>query len=211
VRPTPAPSLSDPSLSAVERAELVLRTRCGNCHAEPNPLCAGDGCGLSNIDDIGRMVLEGQITPCSWRGSQLSQRIAQGEMPPPGAGVAGPTAAELNIVADVVDGMCDNLTEGGAADTERAAIESWLSRDCGACHGPAAASLGATPPERVVMVDIEELLEAGLIIPCNGESSVLLQRLLDDSMPPPSSSGSRPTSREIRALRSFLQRPCSRR
>jgi hypothetical protein len=208
--PSPAPSLDDPSLAPVERVELVLSMRCGSCHGQPNPLC--DGCdGLSYIDDIGRMINQGQIVPCNWKASNLSRRVAQGEMPPPAAGVTPPTATELDIVAGFVDGLCDNLTNGGAADTERMAIESWLSRDCGSCHSNAAADMGATAAGLDSLDDIEQLLEAGLIVPCNAQSSVLLQRLLDDSMPPPGSSAPRPTSAEIRALRSFIQRPCSRR
>jgi mono/diheme cytochrome c family protein len=207
----PPPSLDlDPSLTPVERAEAVLGARCGSCHG-PNDLRTCGVCdGLRNIDDMGKMIESGKIIPCRWTDSPIAQRIARREMPPDYSGAAPPSREEISLLRTFVDGLCDDLTAGGPVVSGRTAIESWLASDCGSCHGNAPADAGASAGERVPLLDVAELVVQGVILPCNPEGSLLVQRLRDDSMPPPGVSP-RPTASELSDLVAFIDRPCSRR
>ncbi|MEO8177708.1 MAG: hypothetical protein ABI895_02640 [Deltaproteobacteria bacterium] len=164
--------------------------------------------GLYDIGDMRKMIDTGNITPCRWTESKIYQRISRGEMPPRSTNLAAPTREELAIVGSFVDGLCDDLSAGGlVVSRQAAAIESWLASDCGGCHASTPADAGAIPP---VPVDVPGLLAAGLIIPCSRDGSPLVQRLRDDSMPPPGVSP-RPTARELGSLEAFIDQPCSRR
>ena len=198
----------EPGLTPVERAEAVLGARCGGCHG-PAINC-GVCDGLHDIDDLGKMIEVGRIAPCRWTESRIYQRIARGEMPPTTSGVAPPTASDLRVVSDTVNGLCDDLTSGGPVTSGRTAIESWLAEDCGSCHGNTPAADAGTA-SRLPLVDLSELVAEGVIVPCNPGGSLLVQRLTDNSMPPPGSSAERPTSDEIAALTAFIERPCARR
>ena len=103
------------------------------------------------------------------------------------------------------------LTDGGPEDAERAQIESWLGKDCGTCHGPAASpGAGSALSTLDGAGDVRELLEAGLIVPCDPEGSPLVQELRDTSMPPLGVSAHQPDRSMLRRLISFIARPCAR-
>jgi mono/diheme cytochrome c family protein len=204
--PAPAPlGLGDPSLAPIDQAEAILGARCGSCHGPANSCGTCDG--LRDIDDMGKMIDSGKILPCNWRGSPVAQRISRGEMPPRSSNQPPPTGQELAILANFVDGLCDSLTADGPVVSGQAALESWLANDCGSCHGKAPADAGVA--ERVPLLDVPELVELGVIVPCNPDGSLLVQRLRDGSMPPPDAP--KPTPREVRDLVAFIERPCSRR
>jgi hypothetical protein len=205
---SPLPRLDDPSLSPVERAEAVLDARCGSCHGDPNVLSCGLCDGMYDIGDMRKMISTGKIIPCRWTESLIYQRISRREMPPRSTNLAAPTREELAIVGTAVDGLCDELSAGGpVVRRQAAALESWLASDCGGCHANTPADAGAIPP---VPVDVPGLVAAGLIKPCDRSGSPLLQRLRDDSMPPPGVSP-RPTAFELRELEAFIDLPCSHR
>jgi hypothetical protein len=202
----PALDLDDPSLSPVERAEAVLGARCGSCHGTPNPVACGVCDGMYDIDDMAKMINTGKIIPCAWTDSLIYQRIARREMPPRNTNLPAPSRAELAVVGNFVDGLCDDLSAGGPSG--QAALESWLASSCGSCHGNTLGDAGAS--ERIPLVNVSDMLAQGVIVPCNPDGSLLVQRLRDDSMPPPGVNP-RPTAREIRELVAFIDRPCSRR
>lgn len=212
--PVPAEPPSVPTDSAgvasqILQVESVLAERCGNCHGgEPTPKRCGTCDGMFYVEDLRRLIQAGYVFPCDWASSRLSRRIEDGSMPPPSSGQGGLTRQELRLVRNFVDGLCADLTEGGPRDTQRTEIESWLTADCGSCHGPANGGEGAAARGPLEPWDIGALLEAGQIVPCNAEGSPLVQVLRDDSMPPPGANP-RPSRSQLRELISFIERPCS--
>jgi mono/diheme cytochrome c family protein len=200
----------------VAQAEAVLLDSCGDCHGgEPSPLRCGTCDGMYYVENLRRLVESGNIVPCRWQDSLVYQRIADGSMPPPGSRQNNGGTLEdedVELVGEVVNGMCSNLTDGGPADTQRADIERWLGADCGSCHGLAAVLSGVSAPSALDGVgDIAELITAGLIVPCDADGSELVRVLRDESMPPPGSSGPRPGRAELTELIAFINRPCARR
>ena len=146
------------------------------------------------------MIDTGKIIPCRWTESRIYVRIR--EMHPRTTSLPRPTREEIAIVGDFVNGMCDDVTADNPDVSGQAAIESWLARDCGGCHARPA-DAGAIPS---VPLDIAGLLADGELVPCSG--SPLLQRLRDNSMPPPGVSP-RPTAGEIQDLEALINRTCS--
>jgi hypothetical protein len=202
------PRLDLDGLAPVERAEAILDTRCGSCHGPADPLSCGVCDGLRDIGDLGKMIDSGQILPCNWRGSPIARRISRGDMPPASSNQPAPTRQEIALLTSFVNGLCDDLTAGGPVVSGQTALESWLASDCGSCHGNTPTDAGAG--DRVPLLDIRELVEQGLIVPCNPDGSLLVQRLRDNSMPPPGMTP-RPSARELEDLTTFIERPCSRR
>jgi mono/diheme cytochrome c family protein len=216
--PTPTPAAPDvpPTSStgqaissAVLQVEDVLFERCGTCHGgNPFPERCGTCDGMYYVENLRRLVESGYIVPCRWEGSPLFQRIADGNS---SSQDTARTLNEMELVGDFVNGLCSNLTGGGSADTERADIERWLAADCGSCHSPAATAGGGPAPTTLDGVgDIAELIETGLIVPCDVDGSELVRVLRDDSMPPPGFNGPRPSLTELRELIAFIKRPCAR-
>jgi hypothetical protein len=210
--PLAVPALGPPAASELVRVESVLAERCGNCHGgEPTPERCGTCDGMYYVENLRRLIEAGDVSPCNWRGSLVYRRINDGSMPPPSSGQSGLTASEQKLVGNFVDGMCDDFIDrDGPPDTQRAEIERWLSADCGSCHGPADGDEASAPNGLIQAWDLEALLEAGRIVPCNADGSLLVQMLRDDSMPPPGASP-RPSPAQLRELISFIGRPCSRR
>src|SRR5918911_545188 len=62
------------------RAQSVLRAHCAACHG-PGGSSKG---GFDYLLDRDRLVARNQIVPGQASGSALYQRVAEGEMPPPG-------------------------------------------------------------------------------------------------------------------------------
>jgi hypothetical protein len=207
-----APPAANANVAAVVGVETVLGERCGSCHGgEPSVERCGTCDGLYYVENLRRLIQAGQVTPCSWQGSSLYQRIQDGSMPPPGSSATRLTSRELALVGNFVDGLCSALTDGGPEDAERAQIESWLGKDCGTCHGPAASpGAGSALSTLDGAGDVRELLEAGLIVPCDPEGSPLVQELRDTSMPPLGVSAHQPDRSMLRRLISFIARPCAR-
>jgi hypothetical protein len=82
---------------------------------------------MRDIDDMGKMIETGKIIPCNWTGSRIAQRIARREMPPLTSNEPAPTREEVAILADFVNGLCDDLSAGGPVVSGQAALESWLA------------------------------------------------------------------------------------
>jgi hypothetical protein len=57
--------------------------------------------------------------------------------------------------------------------------------------------------------DLPRLIEEQTILPCQPQMSRLLIRARDGSMPPPESTGPRPSEEDVLAIRRYLGRPCA--
>jgi mono/diheme cytochrome c family protein len=205
----PEPRASeDPSLSEVARMEALLLESCGTCHGPPSPEFCGTCDGLFFINDMQRLIDEGKIIPCDWAGSRLGQYISEGWMPPSSSGVPPMSATDQARLASFVDGMCNNLTNGGPSDVERIASETLLRQSCGECHGAGSADGG--PPAGGIgnIDDIGSLIERGLVTPCVG--SRILGAMRDRAMPPPGSDAPWPSYQEMTNFEKFIARPCKR-
>jgi len=209
VSPEPIPELADPNATPLERASAVLDTRCGSCHGRScGPACDG----TFEIGDLALMIQTGKIEACRWTDSRLYRRVLDRTMPPEYSRLLPPSTEEFEVVGEFVNGICGSLVNSGPEDTERVAVENLLRDDCSACHGQQPADAGAAvPPHFDGVTDIAELISSGLIQPCDSAASLLVQRLQDGSMPPPDSTGPRPTAAEIDAVAAFIDRPCKAR
>jgi mono/diheme cytochrome c family protein len=196
--------LNDPDLPLFDKAASVLSARCGTCHGEALPELCGVCDGMYDIGNLGKMIESGKLEPCRWTDSLIYRRIAKGEMPPPYSGLPPVPARELDVVGSFVDGLCGELAESPALSGERTSIEGWLADDCGGCHGADAGTAPALP------LDIPELLDRRLLVPCDPLGSVLLQRLSDNSMRPPGANTPPPTTPQIAARSALHERPCQR-
>lgn len=200
------------SVSTVGAVENLLFDHCGACHGGlPSPERCGTCDGMYGVENLRMLIQTGEVVPCRWPESRLYKRVADGSMPPAGSSPAL-SPAELRQVGDVVNGLCAQLTEPSTENPDGPEIERWLAADCGSCHG-AAADAGAAPAPNGIdgVGDLSELIQAGLIVPCDADGSELVRVLRDGSMPPPGASGSRPGRAQITELMTFIDRPCSRR
>lgn len=88
----------------------------------------------------------------------------------------------------------------------RAAAENILRSNCGQCHGsqlpPGQESGGMNYIE-----DLDRLVETGKIQPLDSANSIIVQRMLDGSMPPLDSDGPRPSDRDIQSVAQFIDNP----
>jgi mono/diheme cytochrome c family protein len=98
----PPPDPND--LGAIERAaaENVLNANCGGCHGTALPPGAESG-NMNYINDIDQLVENGKIQPLNSAGSRIIQRMKDGSMPPPAAGLDRVTEADINTVANFID------------------------------------------------------------------------------------------------------------
>lgn len=213
VQRQPIAELSDPNSTPLERASAVLDTRCGSCHGYPSASVCGTCDGMYGIGDLGLMIQTGKIEACRWTDSRIFRRVLDRSMPPEESRLPAPSTEEFEIVRDFVNGICGSLTNGGPEDTERVAVENLLRDDCSACHGQAVADAGVVAGPNFIdgVNDLAELISAELILPCESASSRLVQVLQEGSMPPPDSTGPRPTATEIAAVAAFIDRPCTAR
>lgn len=88
----------------------------------------------------------------------------------------------------------------------RASAENVLRANCGQCHGPdltpAAARAGMN-----FIDDIDALVNEGKIQPLDSESSPVVRRMRDGSMPPLNSNGPRPSTQDIELVADFVDNP----
>jgi len=93
---------ADPRDLALEAAQNVLKSECGECHgSQLTPQSAK--AGMNYIEDIDQLVATGKIIPLDSAGSRIIQRMQAGEMPPPQSGNDPVRQSDINIVAQFID------------------------------------------------------------------------------------------------------------
>jgi mono/diheme cytochrome c family protein len=111
---------------------------------------------------------------------------AEPEETDPAAGVDDPGVSELELA--------------------RAAAENVLRVNCGQCHGPQLSDAAARAGMNYID-DIDQLVNEGKLIPLNAAESPVVRRMRDGSMPPPGTTGPRPSDREIGQVADFVDDP----
>jgi mono/diheme cytochrome c family protein len=97
--------------AAARQAGEILAERCGACHGADE--AARPPGHAWDVTDLGGLVRDGVVQPCSVERSALLSSIRDGRMPPAGAGPA-PTESELESLERFVDGFCARPGEAGA-------------------------------------------------------------------------------------------------
>ena len=85
------------------------------------------------------------------------------------------------------------------------AVENILAANCGSCHGPDAPVAGSGGIRFIS--DLDELVEAGLIVPLNSASSPVVRVSVQGSMPPPSSGLPQMTEADLDTITSYIDNP----
>ena len=94
------------------------------------------------------------------------------------------------------------MMEGG--HTAKDAAQNVLLANCGSCHN-AAALREVSGGLRSMYID--ELVAAGLLLPLSSATSLVVQRMLDGSMPPAESGLPPVTEADIDTVRQYLDNP----
>lgn len=119
----------------------------------------------------------------------------------PGAG-SGETPGEEAESEATPEGRGETPSE---ADLQRALAESILRTKCGQCHGSNLNELVAQGGMNYID-DVDALVQNGKLVPLQPGESLIVQYMLDDSMPPPGVSP-RPTPEEIQVVLRFVESP----
>jgi mono/diheme cytochrome c family protein len=100
------------------------------------------------------------------------------------------------------------------ADFEVDAVETVLAANCSPCHGPA---LGSAGSGGISFIDgdlepgssraVDQLVEAGLIVPMSSATSRIIIVMEDGSMPPRSSGLPPVTQADIDTVRGYIDNP----
>jgi mono/diheme cytochrome c family protein len=114
------------------------------------------------------------------------------------------------VIADFIDGLCAPPEPASAEATERAAVEQVLSAACGECHGASSPVSDAARDGFHGVDDVDSMIASGHVIPCAVESSILLRRLRDGSMPPPGSGRPALEAEDIERVAAVVDTPCRR-
>jgi serine/threonine-protein kinase len=96
--------------------------------------------------------------------------------------------------------------EPSQLELARAAAENVLRSSCGRCHGPEL-SLASARAGMNYIEDIDELVANEKITPLDSANSAVVRRMLDGSMPPVGTPGSRPSSQDIAVVANFIDDP----
>jgi mono/diheme cytochrome c family protein len=111
---------------------------------------------------------------------------------------------------DVVDGDDDGPDDIEASESElelaRASAENVLRVNCGQCHGPQLSQAAARAGMNYIN-DMDQLVNAGKIVPLASGDSPVVRRMREGSMPPLNNDGPRPSDRDIDVVVDFVDNP----
>jgi mono/diheme cytochrome c family protein len=91
-------------------------------------------------------------------------------------------------------------------DLQKAAAENILRANCGQCHG-AALNDDQVRAGMNYIDDLERLIDEGKVIGGSSDTSPIIVRMRNGSMPPPSSGLPAPSEQDIRQVASFIDNP----
>lgn len=172
-------NLSSSTNKELESAALkVIAQNCSSCHG---PTSASGGIG--NLLDVEYLLNSGLVLPGNSGGSRLTRSMAQGSMPP-----ANPMATpEIQIIKDWIDlGFSNNTTNPttpsappiAGSNTQKAAL-TIIQNNCFSCHGSSSGAGGISN-----IMNINHLLNSGLIVKGDSAKGRLMGSIYDKSMPP---------------------------
>ena len=116
---------------------------------------------------------------------------------------------DVALLTDFIDGLCPGPASSAPEAAEQRRIEASLEAQCGDCHGTVAAESAQIQGQLGDIGSVDALIRSRQIVPCLSNASSVVRRIEDGSMPPPDSSGPRPSEDDQRALRAFIDRPCA--
>jgi len=93
-----------------------------------------------------------------------------------------------------------------ARSLAEAAAENVLNSNCGSCHGPTLSTTDAQAGMNYIN-DINALVKAGKIVPLSSATSLVVQRMINGSMPPLVSGKAKVTDSDINVVASFIDNP----
>lgn len=172
----------DVDLAAAEKSAVqkLLENNCGVCHGRSStrlphtltrePVRGGDP-PIADINDIDALVRRGLIVPGWPEASRLLYLMATEAMPPSSSGMPPVSEAELRRLEKFIVRL---------DPPSRTEVEQILRRHCGGCHVREQSSL---PIDAIV--DLEEMVAVGYIVPGDRDRSPLYTVILDEMMPPP--------------------------
>lgn len=107
VRPDPPPDTDvPPENQLVATAENVLAANCGQCHGPSELFPDGGAGGLTDIQDLNKLIENGYVVDCSAESSRIIQVMRSGSMPPPNSGLPQVHPADIDIVAQAIEWGC---------------------------------------------------------------------------------------------------------
>jgi mono/diheme cytochrome c family protein len=91
-------------------------------------------------------------------------------------------------------------------DLDKGAVENILQSNCGYCHGPKLTEAQAQAGMNYID-DIDELVKKGKIVPLNSGGSLLVQKIKNGQMPPPTSPYPQLNDADVDKIVSFIDNP----
>lgn len=193
---------ADPAIAGcgMVAAETWLGRNCGECHGGKRDNGGIDG--LLYIENVPKMIYDGQVVPCRSEESSLVTRLNATERLEDPHTVPTEDVDRLVSFIDDMEGLCSDA----APDFERGEVETMLRRSCGECHGGQPGDAIGVDGGLAQIDDLSALTDAGVVRPCQGSS--LVASIIDGNMPPPGSPAPAPSLEEVDRLLSVIERPC---
>ncbi|MET0413251.1 MAG: cytochrome c [Polyangiaceae bacterium] len=135
------------------------------------------------------------LSACGADDAMLIAEILRGQQNPPRGDTPAPSGE--NPPPQPADDPPSELPPPDEISDEQRAVQAILDVNCLACHGEA--GLGGFNS-----MDIDYLVDQGLIEPGDSVASQIVIRMQQQSMPPPAVLDQRPTASEIRRVARFI-------
>ena len=152
-----------------ENVQDIFDSSCTNCHSTNNPT---GGLSLSNYYDT---MLSGSVIPADSDGSELFDRIENGNMPP---GSNNLSSNEIQVIKDWIDGGSYN----GISVDYQYQVQPIFDDKCISCHSSNNPSSGLSLSTYTDV--IYGSINGPVVEPCSSESSELYERIESGNMPP---------------------------
>jgi mono/diheme cytochrome c family protein len=143
-------------------------------------------------------------------GGKTDSDVAPGPSPPPVYIPSSPAtparpAPAPTVAAPATPPPSVPQEPESSSSTQEDFVENILGSNCGSCHGPAA-PVAASGGIRFID-DVDQLVEAGLILPLQSVQSPIVRVIARGSMPPPGSDVPQMSEPDLDVIISYIDNP----